>query len=81
MDERVLLFTLITSVMAGVLFGLLPALKASRLDLQAALRERELRSSAAHHRTQRAFVVVEIALALALLVGSGLMIVTGGRDR
>jgi len=73
-DERVLLFTLITSAMAGVLFGLLPALKASRLDLQAALRERGLRSSGAHHRTQGVFVVVEIALALALLVGSGLMI-------
>jgi len=73
-DERVLLFTLITSVIAGVLFGLLPALKASRLDLQAAMRERGLRSSSAHHRTQGAFVVVEIALALVLLVGSGLMI-------
>jgi putative ABC transport system permease protein len=72
-DERVLLFTLSTSVMAGVLFGLLPALRASRLDLQAALRERGLRSSG-HHRTQGVFVVVEIALALVLLVGSGLMI-------
>jgi predicted permease len=73
-DERVLLFTLITSVIAGVLFGLLPALKASRLDLQAAMRERGLHSSSAHHRTQGVFVVVEIALALVLLVGSGLMI-------
>src|SRR5439155_8621396 len=73
-DERVLLFTLTTSVIAGVLFGLLPALKASRLDLHAALRERRLRSAGVHHRTQGVFVVVEIALALVLLVGAGLMI-------
>jgi predicted permease len=73
-DERVLLFTLITSVLAGVLFGLLPALKASRLDLQAALRERGLRSGGGQHRTQGVFVIVEIALALILLLGAGLMI-------
>jgi putative ABC transport system permease protein len=73
-DERVLLFTLITSVVAGVLFGLVPALKASRLDLHAALRERGARVGAADHRTQGVFVVVEIALALVLLVGAGLMI-------
>jgi predicted permease len=75
-DERVLLFTLITSVIAGIFFGLLPALKASHLDLQAALRERGPRSGCAQHRTQRVFVVVEIALALVLLVGAGLMIRT-----
>jgi predicted permease len=73
-DERVLLFTTIASVLAGVLFGLVPALKASRLDQQAALRERGPRSGGAHHRTQGIFVIVEVALALVLLVGAGLMI-------
>jgi hypothetical protein len=73
-DERVLLFTIIASVLAGVLFGLVPALKASRLDLHAALRERGARLGGAQHRTQGVFVVVEIALALVLLVGAGLMI-------
>jgi predicted permease len=73
-DERVLLFTIIASVAAGVLFGLVPALKASRLDLHAALRERGARLGGAQHRTQGVFVVVEIALALVLLVGAGLMI-------
>jgi predicted permease len=73
-DERVLLFTTIASVVAGVLFGLVPALKASRLDLHAALRSRGARLGGAHHRTQGVFVVVEIALALVLLVGAGLMI-------
>jgi predicted permease len=73
-DERVLLFTTIASVVAGVLFGLVPALKASRLDQHAALRERGPRLSGGQHRTQSGFVVVEIALALVLLIGAGLMI-------
>ena len=75
-DERVLVFTIIASVVAGVLFGFVPALKASRLDQHATLRERGPRSSGAPHRTQGMFVVVEIALALVLLVGAGLMIRT-----
>jgi predicted permease len=69
-DERVLLYTTVASVVAGILFGLVPALKASRLDL----RDRGARSGGVHHRTQGIFVVVEIALALVLLVGAGLMI-------
>ena len=73
-DGRVLLFTTIASVVAGVLFGLVPALKASRLDQHGALRERGPHSGGAHHRTQGVFVVVEVALALVLLVGAGLMI-------
>jgi len=72
-DLRVLSFTVIASVLAGVLFGLVPALKAARLDQQGALRERGSRPSGAH-RTQGVFVVAEIALALVLLVGAGLMI-------
>ena len=68
-DERVLLFTAFASVVAGVLFGLVPALKASRLDL----RGREWRSGGSPHRTQTVLVVAEIALALVLLVGAGLM--------
>ena len=68
-DERVLLFTTLASVGAGVFFGLVPALKASRLDLTA----RERRSVGRRHRTQGVFVVVQIALALVLLVGAGLM--------
>ena len=73
-DERVLLFTILASVAAGVLFGLVPALRASRLDQHSALRERGPCSGGVQHRTQAAFVVVEIALALVLLVGAGLTI-------
>jgi predicted permease len=69
-DERVLFFTTLASIVIGVLFGLVPALTASRLDL----RERGLRSGGTHHRTQGVFVIVQIALALVLLVGAGLMI-------
>ena len=73
-DGRVLAVTIIASTIAGVLFGLVPALNASRLDQYTALRERGTRSSGSRHRTQGVFVVVEIALALVLLVGAGLMI-------
>ena len=73
-DARVLGFTIIASVVTGIVFGLVPALKASRFDQHAALRERGPRSTGAQHRTQGVFVVVEIALALVLLVGAGLMI-------
>lgn len=73
-DARVLLFTTIASVAAGVLFGLVPALKASRLDQHTSLRERGPRVSGTQHRTQSVFVVAEIALALVLLVGAGLMV-------
>jgi predicted permease len=72
-DVRVLSFTLIASVVAGVLFGLVPAFKAAHLDQHGGLRERGSRPSGAH-RTQGLFVVAEIALALVLLVGAGLMI-------
>ena len=73
-DGRVLLVTMIASVVAGVLFGLLPAVKASRFDQHAALRERGASSGGVHPRTQGLLVVVEMALALALLMGAGLMI-------
>jgi predicted permease len=74
LDWRVMLFTTVLSVAAGALFGLIPALAASRLHY-AVLKERP-RSSRMHHRMQGLLVVVEIALALVLLVGAGLMIRT-----
>jgi predicted permease len=74
LDGRVLLFTLAASVLAGILFGLAPALKTSRADLQETLKEGGRGLSGARHRAQRVFVVVEMALALVLLAGAGLMI-------
>jgi putative ABC transport system permease protein len=74
LDGRVLLFTLAASVLAGILFGLAPALKTSGADLQETLKEGGRGLSGARHRAQRVFVVAEMALALVLLAGAGLMI-------
>jgi len=74
LDGRVLLFMLGASLFAGVLFGLAPALKNSQGDLQETLKEGGRGASGARHRAQRIFVVVEMALALVLLAGAGLMI-------
>jgi len=74
LDGRVLLFTLAVSILAGVVFGLAPALKISRPNLQETLRESGHGASGARHRAQGVFVVAEMALALVLLTGAGLMI-------
>ncbi len=74
LDGRVLLFTLAASVLAGILFGLVPALKASRADLHGTLKEGGRGLSGARHRAQGIFVASEMALAVVLLAGAGLMI-------
>jgi predicted permease len=74
LDGRVLLFTLVVSVFAGILFGLIPAIRNSRTEVQDTLKEGGRGGSGARHRTQSIFVAVEMALAVILLVGAGLMI-------
>src|SRR5690348_2497935 len=74
LDSRVLLFTLAISLFAGILFGLAPALKTSRVNLQEVLNESGRGSSGARHRLHGIFVAAEVALALVLLVGAGLML-------
>jgi predicted permease len=74
LDARVLIFTMLVSLAAGILFGLAPALKTARHDLNTTLKEGGRGASVERHRTQSAFVVAEIALALVLLTGAGLMI-------
>ncbi|HEV2490652.1 MAG TPA: ABC transporter permease [Candidatus Acidoferrales bacterium] len=74
LDSRVLLFTLGVSLFAGILFGLVPAFKARRVNLQEVLKESSRGSGGARHRLHGLFVVTETALALVLLVGAGLMI-------
>ncbi len=74
LDMHVLIFTGAMSMLAGVFFGLAPALKTSRPNLQETLREGGRGMSGAHHRVQGVFVVIEMAMALVLLIGAGLMI-------
>jgi putative ABC transport system permease protein len=74
LDLSVLLFTFAASLLAGVIFGLAPALKTSRPNLQETLKGSGRGLSAARHRAQGIFVVMEMAMALILLIGAGLMI-------
>jgi predicted permease len=76
LDARVLIFTMASSLLAGILFGLAPALKASQPDLHETLKEGGRGGSATRHRAQGVLVAAEISLALVLLIGAGLMIRT-----
>jgi len=74
LDFNVLAFTMGISVLAGILFGLAPALSLRRPNLQDRLKEGGRGTSGTRHRTQSVFVVAEIGLAVVLLIGAGLTI-------
>jgi predicted permease len=76
MDTRVLLFVLVISGLTGVVFGLAPAWVAARGDVAEALNERgrSTTASTTGHRLRKILVTSELALALVLLVGAGLLI-------
>ena len=75
-DDRVLLFTTVTSVLTSIVFGMLPALSASRLDLAAAFKasSRTGTASPGRLRLRSAFVVLQVSTALVLLTGAGLLV-------
>jgi putative ABC transport system permease protein len=77
-DARTLGFTLTISILSGLLFGLLPALKYAGPRASLALRSAERTSSASRerHRARNLLVIVQVAMALVLLVSAGLMIRT-----
>src|SRR5262249_31456145 len=75
-DLRVLGFTLVASIATGLIFGLAPAIQASRPNLNEALKEGARGSTRAGHRVREALVVSEIAIALLLLVCAGLLLRT-----
>lgn len=76
LDLRVLLFTLCISVAAGLIFGLAPAWKTRRDNTGTALRESGRSIAGMRNHAQKIFVISEVALALVLLIGAGLMIRT-----
>lgn len=78
LDMRVVGFTIAVSGVTGLLFGIVPALQASRADLNTGLRDgtRGTSGSRRAHRTRNALVVIEVALAMVLLVGAVLLLQT-----
>jgi predicted permease len=73
LDPYVLLFTLVVSILTGVLFGLAPAFHSSQVNPQEFLKEGARGSGGGRHRAEGIFVVVEVGLAVVLLAGAGLM--------
>ncbi len=79
-DGRVLLFTLLLSVSCGILFGLVPALRVSRLDVNSTLKDASRGSAGTSavwgrgNNVRRLLVVAELALSVVLLIGAGLLI-------
>jgi predicted permease len=82
-DWRVATFTLLVSLATGILFGLIPALQASRGDLNAPLKESSSRSGTGfrQNKIRSILVISEMALALVLLIGSALLIRSFTADR
>jgi putative ABC transport system permease protein len=76
LDTSVLLFTLLVSLVTGILFGIFPALQLSRAEPSTSLREEGRSSTAGHARvhTTSLLVVGQVALSLLLLIGAGLLL-------
>lgn len=77
-DSQVLAFTLIVSIVTAVVFGLLPVLTASRVDLSTTMKDSATQAvtGARQHRRQALLVIAEMTLAIVLLVGAGILIRT-----
>jgi predicted permease len=79
-DGRVLLFTMLLSIFCGIFFGLFPALRVSRLDLNSTLKDTNRGSAGASsvwargNNFRRLLVISELALSVVLLIGAGLLI-------
>jgi len=75
LDTRILAFTLLISIVTGIIFGLVPALQSANIDLNDALKQSSTRTTSTG-RLRSALIVAEVALSLVLLVGAGLLIQT-----
>ena len=76
MDAKVVLFTLVVSLLTGTIFGLIPAFQGARCDVNESLKEggRGFLAGREAHRARAALVIGEAALAVVLVIGAGLMI-------
>ncbi len=75
LDTKVLGFSFLVSLLTGVLFGVMPALRSSKTDLQDTLKDSSSTTTAGQGKRLRSgLVVVEVALSVALLVGAGLLV-------
>jgi putative ABC transport system permease protein len=80
LDGAAVAFAALAAVVCGIVFGSVPAFQASSVDgQQVVIRTRSAGASAASHRLRRGLLAVEVALALVLLAGAGLMVRTLGR--
>src|SRR5689334_205151 len=75
LDTRILAFTILVSIVTGVVFGLVPALQAARVDLNEALKQGGTRTTSSG-RLRSALIVFEVALSVVLLIGAGLLVQT-----
>ncbi len=77
-DSRVLLFMFAVSVLTGILFGLAPALRASKLDLASAMKDSAANISGGRdrHRLGKSLVIAQVGASLVLMVGAGLFVRT-----
>src|SRR6185436_15625841 len=75
-DARILGFALVLSLCTGLLFGLLPALRASRADLGEVMKEGARGTAGGRERLRGTLIVAEVALSFALLIGAGLLLLS-----
>src|SRR5262249_40467087 len=73
-NATILVFTLGVSLLTGLIFGVVPALSASRLDLNRTLKEGGRDSKTGGGRVRGALVIAEVAIAMVLLLGAGLLL-------
>jgi predicted permease len=73
-DGRLLLFALGVSILTGLLFGTLPALRSTRIDLVTGLRDSRSAGASTRSATRRTLVALQVSLSLALLIGAGLFV-------
>ena len=75
LDTRILAFTLLISIVTGIIFGLVPALQSANVEINDALKQSSTRATSTG-RLRNALIVGEVALSIVLLVGAGLLIQT-----